>query len=289
MLFSIDGPVVSRAATSPGRCAASASQKRSSDQFFDLLVERALDVVAAAGQRAHRAQGKALFMPGIDEFVMHRRDIRQDAQPAEGIDQLIGLKDVGGDRRAGDAVKPVAAGNEGAVDAVRLPVLAEGGIGACAKRVMQRNVFRPMHDHAAHLVARGIEIRGHLGLAVDGYSPPAGQPVKVDAQALVVKRDLDAGVHETLALHAVRDAGAAQQVDGALFENAGADAREHIVAAAALQHHGVDTRAMQQLGEQQAGGTAADDQNLGFRGNGHNGHAFMSMGCVGPGLCPRSA
>ena len=56
-------------------------------------------------------------------------------------------------------------------------------------------------------------------------------------------------------VHAVADAGRIQQIDGDLLQHAGADAGRDIVAVAPLEHDAVDAGHVQQLAEQQAGGT----------------------------------
>jgi hypothetical protein len=49
-------------------------------------------------------------------------------------------------------------------------------------------------------------------------------------------------------------AGRVQQVDADLLQDAGADAAQHVVAAHALDDHGVDAGLVQQLAQQQPGG-----------------------------------
>ena len=75
---------------------------------------------------------------------------------------------------------------------------------------------------------------------------------------------VDAFVAEALALHALADAALREQVDRALLEHAGADRRLDLLAAARLEHHRVDALEVQQVREQQAGGSRADDGDLGF-------------------------
>ena len=51
----------------------------------------ALHVITAAGVGAHTAQGKAALVTHVNEFIAHRRHIREDAQPAKGIGSLENL------------------------------------------------------------------------------------------------------------------------------------------------------------------------------------------------------
>ena len=59
-----------------------------------------------------------------------------------------------------------------------------------------------------------------------------------------------------------------EQVDRALFENAGADALLHVLAALRLDHDGLDALQVEQVREQQAGRSGADDAHLRANGRG---------------------
>jgi hypothetical protein len=85
---------------------------------LDLLVERALHVVAAAGVRTHAAQGEAALVVGVDQLVADRRHLGQQAEPAEGIDALETARWRLRHAGAADAVEAVAAGDEVAFDLV---------------------------------------------------------------------------------------------------------------------------------------------------------------------------
>ena len=89
--------------------------------------------------------------------------------------------------------------------------------------------------------------------------------------ALTAEGQLDAVVHQPLAVHARTHARLVQQVDADLLQHPGADAAEHVLAAALLEQHGVDAGLGQQLAEQQAGRAGADDGNLGARRDGGRG------------------
>ena len=64
-------------------------------------------------------------------------------------------------------------------------------------------------------------------------------------------------------MHAGADAGFVEQVDRDLFDDAGADAAEHVLAGLPLQDDVVDAVLVQQLAEQQARRPGADDGDLG--------------------------
>ena len=88
-LFSIDGPVARPAAASGRQAARARSQNRSSRPVGHVLVDRHLQVVAAARRRAHGAQRKAALVVGVDQLVVDGRHVGQDAEPAERIDALV--------------------------------------------------------------------------------------------------------------------------------------------------------------------------------------------------------
>ena len=80
--------------------------------------------------------------------------------------------------------------------------------------------------------------------------------------ALAAPEHLESAVHQALAVHARADADLVQQIDADLLEDAGTDAAEHVLAGLALDDHGVDARLGQELPEQQARRSGADDGDL---------------------------
>ena len=52
---------------------------------LDLVGQRHVDVIAAARRAAHAGKREAAFVVGVDQFVIARRHIGQDAEPAERI------------------------------------------------------------------------------------------------------------------------------------------------------------------------------------------------------------
>ena len=70
---------------------------------------------------------------------------------------------------------------------------------------------------------------------------------------------LDAMMDQAFAMRARAGADLIEQGDRAFFQQAGADAAEHIVRGLALQDDIVDSVGVQQLPEQQACGSRADD------------------------------
>ena len=79
---------------------------------------------------------------------------------------------------------------------------------------------------------------------------------------LSVESQLDAAMDRAFAQHALPDAAFAKQIDGALLEDAGAQGRFDLDAAAGLQHDRVDTFEMKQMRKCKARRPGADDADL---------------------------
>jgi hypothetical protein len=94
----------------------------------------------------------------------------------------------------------------------------------------------------------------------------ARQLVERDAVAAALVAELDAVVHEPLALEPLADAHLDEQLDRALLEHAGADARLDVGAIARLEDDGLDALAVQQVAEHEPRGAGADDAHLGAHG-----------------------
>ena len=213
---------------------------------------------------------------GIDEFVVAGRHVGQDTEPAEGIDALVFLADGGGDRAAADAVVAVAAGDDVAVQVVRLVGVGVADAGVGAVDVVQGNVLG-FEQHALAGEDSLDQVFGHLGLAIDRDVLAFGQASQVDAERLAVQADAEAGVGQAFLAQAMGDAGAVQQRDRALFQHAGADAAFDVGAGAAFQHQALDAGDVQKLRQQQPGRAGADDDD---REAGADGHAISWRFCV---------
>ena len=108
-------------------------------------------------------------------------------------------------------------------------------VGRLAVEVVHAHVLGVVDRGGAARRARRHQVARDLGLAVDDHVLAAGEAVQVDALAAAGPADLDAGVDETLGMEARADAGFVEHRDGALFEHAGADAAEHVIAACAAR------------------------------------------------------
>ena len=92
--------------------------------------------------------------------------------------------------------------------------------------------------------------------------------------------EVDAAMHKPVGVHARAEAELVEQVDRALLEHAGANARANVLGAALLDHDGIDAGAVQLLPEQQAGRAGADDRNLGACAGGVHGGASVAGACL---------
>ena len=120
------------------------------------------------------------------------------------------------------------------------------------------------------------QILDDLGLAVDDDAAATGQLVHRHVVPLAVELQVDAAVHDRLAVQALGHARPLQQVDGPLLEHAGADARLDVLAASVLEHDRFDSRPVKQRGENQAGGTGTDDRDVSAQAH----HDSSSTACA---------
>ncbi|MBB6562332.1 hypothetical protein HNP48_005042 [Acidovorax soli] len=161
-------------------------------------------------------------------------------------------------------MEPVATRDELAVQALRLPRMHEADVRVCACHAMQCHVHRLVDDAGRTGVAGRVQVFLDLRLPI-GHEAFAQVLAHVDEEALTAgPGDLHSVVRMALAVHAFAQAATAQQIDRALLQHTGADARLDLRAAAVLQHHAVHSRLVQQMGQEQACGAAADDGHLCF-------------------------
>ena len=95
---------------------------------LDLLVVVALQIKPRQRHRAHGVEREAAVGVGVDQFVIRRRRLRQDAEPAERIVALEHAEHAVGKARPADAVETVAAGDEVAFDLLRLAAMREADL-----------------------------------------------------------------------------------------------------------------------------------------------------------------
>ena len=206
----------------------------------------------------HRAKPRGLFT--YSNSSCNGGVSAQHAQPAEGIHLFVFAARPGRHAGAADAVEAVTAGNKLAIDAVLAAVMAIGHEGMRAVEISDRDILCFVHRGETCRGTRFHEITRQFGLAIHQHGSTARERVQIDPVLRTVHQQADAFMHQTLPMHARTHAGLIEEVYGHLFENAGADAAQHVVRRLALEYHRGDSRAVQELAEQQAGGTGTDDR-----------------------------
>ena len=127
---------------------------------------------------------------------------------------------------------------------------------------MELDILRFFDDASAVAFPDPVQFLGDRGLSVRPHRP-AGVRLGVDEKRVAVLPDDQAAVMRmTFAIHAFAGARIAQNLDGAEFEHPGADAFQHIGFRLPLDDDAVDSMAVQQMREEQASRTAADDRDL---------------------------
>ncbi len=109
---------------------------------------------------------------------------------------------------------------------------------------------------------RGDQVLDDLLLAVDRDRAAAGELGQRDPVPRAAEAQLDALVHEPLAVQPVGHAQLGEQIDRALLEHAGAHAPLDVLARAVLEHDRVDPARVQQRPEHEPRWPGADDRDL---------------------------
>ena len=158
-------------------------------------------------------------------------------------------------------MKAVAAADEVAGQLLVLAVVPEPDFRGLAGEVMDADVGRLEQDLAAIGEPPVDQILHHLLLAIDGHAL-ADELAEIDVVQGAAEAEIDAVVEHAFALHARAHADLDQEVARPLLDQSGADAALDIVAAAVLQHDGLDARQMQEMRQHQPGRPGADDTDL---------------------------
>jgi len=156
-------------------------------------------------------------------------------------------------------MESVAAGDEVAGEFMAGAVLDVADNRMVGVEIMQADIGGVVNRGEAGLVAGVHQVPCHLGLAIDRDGLAAGGAFQVEPVADPAEQQLDAVMDQSFMMQPLGDADFLEQADGALFQHAGPNPRQHIVAVLALQDDIVDAVAMQQLAQQHAGRPRADD------------------------------
>ena len=217
-------------------------------------VRLALEVEAAERRRAHAVQREPALVAGVDELLGRRRDLRQDAEPGERIRRA---RTPSARPRGIDGRQTPWKPSQPAITSQRSSCASPPWVKRIAGRSLSRSSTRTSsasNSGSAPAASRAREqVLDDLLLAVHRDAAAAGQLGEVDPVPAPGEAQLDAVVHEPLALHPVAEPALDQQVDRALLEHAGADALLQVRAAAHLEHHRLDALLVEQVREQQPG------------------------------------
>lgn len=235
---------------------------------LDLVIQRALHVVTASRLGTHRAQRKASRMVGVDQFVVNRRNVGKDAQPAKRIDLLEGPDRAFRNRLAACAMEAVTAGDEVTVDPLAHPILLEGDKWMIALKTGGRDIHRVIDRHAAVALAPFDQIARQLGLTIDHHPLATGEIEEIDAMLAAIEGKGKTIMWQPLAMQALSHTGAVHKANRPFFEDTGADTGEDMVLANAIDDDVVDAGIGEKLTEQQARRARSDDDDLGS-------HAFL--------------
>jgi hypothetical protein len=156
--------------------------------------------------------------------------------------------------------------------------VGEGDGGAVGGHIVQRDVGDAEPDVTASVEPGGDQVLEHLVLRVE-VDAAAGERREVDTVAVTAAAEFDALVAAALLEDAVAYTRGDHEVDGALFEDAGADGGLDVGTAAGLDDGGVDPRPGQQVREHEAGRTGSDDADLGTGMSGLCGHVVVNRPC----------
>src|SRR5216684_4671343 len=228
---------------------------------LDVLVGSALQVKPRQARRAHGVKREAAIVIGIDQLVLGRGRLRQDADPAERVLAVVRRQRGSRNARATNAVEAVAAADEVAGELLVPAAVPETDLRRVACEIVYADVDRLEQDRSAVGQPPRDQVLYHLLLAVDGHALP-DQLAEIDVVQGAAEGEIDPVVKHGFALHALADAGLGEEVARPLLDQAGADAALDIVAAAALQDHRLDALEVQEMGEHQPGRSSADDTDL---------------------------
>src|SRR5579871_4912950 len=221
----------------------------------------ALQVEAADRGRTHTEQCESTLVARVDQLFRCRRRLREDAQPCERIDLLEELQGACWNRRAADSMEAVASPDEVAADLVLFILMHEADARVGVVEVVNACLVGVKPDRSAGGEPGSDQILDDFVLSVDG-DRTAGESVQVDAVSLAAEAQFDTVMDEPFTSHPIAGSGGVQQIDGALFQHAGADPLFHLAAAAAFDHYRLDSFQMQEVGKQKARRSGSHDADL---------------------------
>ena len=237
-------PSLSSALSSSPRRMCSSSHMPLIRPQVQVFVRLALNVESRNLRRTAARQCIAAIMVGIGHFLERRR-LRQDAEPAERKNTVIGFEDAVGNGRATDTVEAVATRDKVAFQRLVLALVGKANAWLVGIDIVDGYGVRFEQQRAAGLHPRRDEILHHLRLAVDGGDLAAAQRLHVHVNDLTQETDIEGRIDHAFAMQPLAAADFVHQIDGMLLEHAGADTTFDILAAARFQNHAIDAGPLQ--------------------------------------------
>src|ERR1700734_1629076 len=133
---------------------------------LDIVGKIALEIVAAAPRRAHRAEREARGVAHINQLIGNRRRIGKNTEPAERIDTFVCRDRARRDAHTTNAVKPVATGYEVAFNLVHLAADPVADARFTAGYIVRAHVMSGVDRRRAGGRAAVHQVLGDLGLPV---------------------------------------------------------------------------------------------------------------------------
>src|SRR6185295_12476124 len=198
---------------------------------FNLLIVIALQIESGQAWRTHGVKRKAAISVGIDQFVIGRRALRQDAEPTKRIVSLEHTQHAVRNAWPANTMETVAPRYEIAVDFLMPPIMLETDFRLLCFQVVNRDVVdleeqrRAVGDPTLH------EILHYFLLPVD-RDALVHQLLEVDTLQIAIDAYIDSPMQHALALHAATDTHIGKQVGGPMLDQAGAYAIFDVVASA---------------------------------------------------------
>ncbi len=231
----------------------------------DVLVGAALQVEPAERRRAQAEQREAALVVGVDELVARRRDVGQDAEPAERVVALVRAQHAGRDRRPATRRGSRRSRRSGRTRARARRRRCGSGSGAARPSRSCSATSATSNSSGSPWLeprARSGPSRPRSGRRSRSQRPPVRS---LSGMRWRSPSNCSSTPWWTMPSRRSRSPTpvAAQQVDRALLEHAGADALLDVVAAAVLEHDRLDARALRsRRASVEPGRPRADDPDL---------------------------
>src|ERR1700690_2228849 len=233
--------------------------------LLQVFLRRTLKIKARHLRRTHAHQSKSALVVRVDQLLGSWRNLCQYSQPGKRVGPLMYLQHFRRNRRAADAMKPIASGDKVAgnfmTDSGVLVLNSWLGI-----KIFDPHRFRFEEQWRPITQARSDEVLYDLLLGINGDGL-AHQILKINPMAFAAEAQLNAVMCQPFALHAITYAGFAQDVYSALLQHTRTHAVFHVLARVAFQYHRFDPLQVQKMRKRKPCRARADYSHLGANGS----------------------